>query len=136
MKHDRIEIIKYHIKESRLNLHDAEDLAKKGSYNGSLNRAYYSIYHSAKALLEFKGVETKSHSGVLAMFNDHCVRTEEFPHTFFITFQKSEILRAKADYADLYEGTDDQAKHQIDGARLFLEESIHYLEKKLKTVLD
>jgi len=132
MKHNPTEIIKNYIIKASMLLEESKLLTKSGFYNGSLNRSYYSIYNSVKALLEFKGIETKSHSGLLTMFHDHYVKTGEFSRTALDNLHRSEILREKSDYKNFFEASPTDAKEQIKNASLFLKESIKYLENKLE----
>ena len=136
MKHKPTEIIKNYIIKASMLLEESELLAKSGFYNGSLNRSYYSIYNSVKALLELKGIETKSHSGLLTMFHDHYVKTGEFSRTALDNLHRAEILREKSDYKNFFEASPVDAKEQIKSVSIFLKESIKYLENKLKITLN
>ena len=40
-----------------------------------MNRAYYAIFYAANALLATKGLERSKHSGVIAAFRQHFVKT-------------------------------------------------------------
>jgi uncharacterized protein (UPF0332 family) len=44
-------------------------------YIGAVNRAYYVIFYSANALLVTRGLERSKHSGTLAAFRQHFVKT-------------------------------------------------------------
>jgi len=46
-----------------------------GDYITAVNRAYYVIFYSANALLVTKGLERSKHSGVIAAFRQHFVKT-------------------------------------------------------------
>jgi len=48
-------------------LEEAKNLFSSGYYRGSVSRAYYSMYHAAKALLLTKNISPKTHAGVLRM---------------------------------------------------------------------
>ena len=54
------------------------DSAKKnhaqGLYEDATSRAYYAMFHAARALLLTKHVEAKTHSGVIAMLHLHFIR--------------------------------------------------------------
>lgn len=41
----------------------------------AVNRAYYAIFYAANALLVTKGLERSKHSGVIAAFRQHFVKT-------------------------------------------------------------
>jgi uncharacterized protein (UPF0332 family) len=40
-----------------------------------VNRAYYAIFYAANAMLATKGLERSKHSGVIATFRQHFVKT-------------------------------------------------------------
>jgi uncharacterized protein (UPF0332 family) len=44
-------------------------------YIGAVNRAYYAIFYAANALLSTMGLERSKHSGVIAAFRQHFVKT-------------------------------------------------------------
>ena len=44
-------------------------------YVAAVNRAYYAIFYAANALLATKGLERSKHSGVIAAFRQHFVKT-------------------------------------------------------------
>ena len=46
-----------------------------GDYITAVNRAYYAIFYGANALLATKGLERSKHSGVIAAFRQHFVKT-------------------------------------------------------------
>jgi uncharacterized protein len=46
-----------------------------GDYITAINRAYYAIFYSANALLSTKGLERSKHSGVIAAFRQHFIKT-------------------------------------------------------------
>ena len=44
-------------------------------YITAVNRAYYAFFYAANALLTTKGLERSKHSGVIAAFREHFVKT-------------------------------------------------------------
>lgn len=63
-------------------LKGAEILFREGELHGAVSRAYYGVFHAAKAILHTKGVKAKTHSGARALFGEHVIRSgimgEEF----------------------------------------------------------
>ena len=51
-------------KKSIETLKSAEMNFQNGFYNATVNRAYYSVFYSANALLVKKGIKTKTHKGI------------------------------------------------------------------------
>jgi hypothetical protein len=131
MKHNSTEIIKHHITQAERTLKESIILNESKCYGGSLNRSYYSIFHSVKALLELKGIETKSHSGLFVMFQEHFVKPGDFSRSFLVNLKDSENLREKSDYKNFFNASKDDSQEQIKNASLFLKESIKFLEKNM-----
>ena len=46
---------------------EARLLLTSGFYRGAASRAYYSMFHAARALLAAKNIAPKKHAGVLRM---------------------------------------------------------------------
>lgn len=42
-----------------------------GFYEDAVSRAYYAMFHAAKALLLTKHLDAKTHSGLINLFNQH-----------------------------------------------------------------
>jgi uncharacterized protein (UPF0332 family) len=138
MKHNSTELIKHHITQAERTLKESIILNKAECYGGSLNRSYYSIYHSVKALLESKGVETKTHSGLFTMFKDHFITTGDFSRSFLVNLKVSENLRDKSDYKDLFKASPADAEEQINSLKPYFNltissqvgQNIDYLNEK------
>ena len=68
--HDRLDL-------AREMLRDAQVLKENGGSAVSIvNRAYYSVFYAALALLVTEDVEPNKHAGVLAKFDELFVRQE------------------------------------------------------------
>ena len=46
-----------------------------GFYGSAINRAYYAIFYATNALLTTQGISRSKHSGVIAAFRQHFVKT-------------------------------------------------------------
>src|SRR6056297_1590364 len=51
----------YRLQKSRSLIEDAQVLFKNGSYESSINRAYYAVLSAAKALLILRGIDPETH---------------------------------------------------------------------------
>ena len=70
-------LVSYRLESAREKLSAAEDLFENGHYRDSVSRSYYAIFTAARALLVTKGLDSSKHSGVIALFNQHFVKTDE-----------------------------------------------------------
>lgn len=67
--------IKRYLLRAHQAFNTAELMLQHGDYTTVVNRAYYTIFYAANALLATKGLERSKHSGVLAAFREHFVKT-------------------------------------------------------------
>ncbi len=70
-------LISYRLESAREKLSAAEDLFEKRHYKDSVSRSYYAIFTAARALLATKRLDSSKHSGVIALFNQHFVKSGE-----------------------------------------------------------
>lgn len=57
----------------------AEKLLRDGEYEDAVSRAYYAMYHAAKAALATVNVFPKTHEGVVSEFGRRLILTGDFP---------------------------------------------------------
>ena len=55
-------------------LRAAEHLLEGGFFNDSVSRAYYAAFHWARAVLLTRGLEPRSHRGVIQLLGLHFVK--------------------------------------------------------------
>jgi uncharacterized protein (UPF0332 family) len=67
-------------------------------YIAVVNRAYYAIFYAANVLLASKGLERSKHSGVIAAFRQHFVKTGLMEPEFSDFYGQSMDMRHNADY--------------------------------------
>jgi len=102
---------------------EADDSFKQNHFGMSVNRSYYAMFTSARALLALKEVDSSKHSGVLSLFNQHIVKAGLFPAGLSKFLREAKIIREDADYGDFVKITEEDAKNQIDNANKFVEEA-------------
>ncbi|MBV6394587.1 MAG: hypothetical protein HFACDABA_00153 [Anaerolineales bacterium] len=74
------ELIQYRMERARETLDTAQLLRDQNADTASIvNRAYYAMFYAALAILAAVGEETSKHSGVLALFDRHFVKTGVLP---------------------------------------------------------
>ena len=109
--------------KARRALASAEVLAERDDPEGACNRAYYAMFDAARAGLLSLGADTrpgKSHSGLIAAFSLHWVKSGRVPLALGKAFNRAADLRLLADYTG--SPIDDAtAANIIQDARRFLE---------------
>lgn len=102
------------------NLSDAELLLREERYNSVANRAYYSIFDAANAVLRLKDLYASTHSGLSHTFNFYFVRTGQFDTYMNKLMTRSFGPRQTADYDFTKEITPEDARKSIEYAKEFL----------------
>jgi len=96
-------------------------------YIAAVNRAYYAIFYAANALLATKGLERSKHSGVIAAFRQHFVKTGLVESEFSTFYGEAMEERHAGDYG--LDSLDyDTATRNLEHAERF----IHRIEQILR----
>lgn len=96
-------------------------------WGAAVSRAYYGMFHAARALAFAEGMEVRSHAGLVHLLSLHLVRTGRFPADQIRLLSQAQQLREDADYqvAALFdENAAREARERLlqfrDAARTFL----------------
>ncbi len=108
-----------HLEKALAKLHSAKILLHHGMYDDAASRAYYAMFHSAKALLSKMGISPKSHEGVVKSFGEHLVKTGILPKALGEKLRRAKDLREKGDYSPYYTTPEDVAKTLVEDAEEF-----------------
>ncbi|WP_214083851.1 HEPN domain-containing protein [Methanoculleus sp.] len=84
--------------KSHQRLDAARTLCTEGHYEDSINRAYYAMYLAALALLHRKGVEIRTHAGLISAIGSEYVKTGELAPEHGRALNLIEELREEVDY--------------------------------------
>ena len=110
-------------------LEEAKILFERGHYIGAVSRAYYSMFHSAKALLLSKGLNPKKHRGILKMIGLEFVKTGILDDIYAQYYKYAFDLRQEADYGSAFEIGKEKAETVIIYAEKFLDKVKEVIEK-------
>ena len=128
MDNSRLQYSKYRLEKAKENLTSAAiDLANQQA-SAAINRAYYCIFHSIRAILALDGFDSKKHSGVIACFRENYIKTKIFDKSYSAIIGDAFDMRNNSDYIDFFETTMDDAREQIENAKLFLRAVEAYLQ--------
>ena len=122
------DLIQYRLESAKEMLRDASLLKEnKGSPVSIVNRAYYSVFYAALALLVTADVEPNKHTGVLAKFDELFVREGIFPKEMSMILHHAFDMRQAGDYQKSRVITEEQAVDILNSAREF----VKAIEEKL-----
>jgi uncharacterized protein (UPF0332 family) len=99
----------------------AERAAEIGDGETAANRAYYSMFYAASALLASEGISLRRHSAVHASFGARFVRAGKMDPSFHRALLTAFDLRQLADYDLMATISVESARQSIADARAFLD---------------
>ena len=123
------ELAKHRLEQAKENLEEAEILYDANKFKGANNRAYYSIFHSIKAVLALEPIDFKRHKDVVGYFNKNYVYPEIFPRKIGSKIADASSVREDSDYDDEYIVKPEDTLKQIETAKELLKLVEEYIDK-------
>ncbi|OAT82378.1 HEPN domain-containing protein [Desulfotomaculum copahuensis] len=114
------DLANYRLKKAREHLKSAEILLNNGIYGDSLSRSYYAVFTAVRALLATKQLDSKKHSGVISLFNQHFVKPGIVDRSMGKELSKARVRRESSDYTDFYLVNKEEAVSQLETAKKFI----------------
>ena len=99
----------------------AETLVQAGLARVSLTRAYFAVFHAARARLYAAGFEPRTHAGVHHLFNLHFVKSARFEPGTSRLMARLQKYREEADYSRAFVIDATGAREELEAARAFVE---------------
>lgn len=90
----------YRLEDAKEKLSSARILLENNRFKDSVSRSYYAMFSAARALLATKGLDSAKHSGVIALFNQHFVKTVLVDKTMGRILENAKDIRENSDYGD------------------------------------
>ena len=125
---NRQRLAKYRLEKSGDCIRAAESLLVSDMLTDSINRSYYAIFHTIRAVLALEGVDFKKHSAVIAYFQQHYIKTGLFKSKYSDFARDAFSIRADSDYEDFYVVSKEDAEEQLANAKQFYSAVKEYLE--------
>jgi uncharacterized protein (UPF0332 family) len=88
--------------------------------NDAISRAYYAAFHYARALLLARGLEPKTHRGVLSLLAEHWEKPGGMSRDAISALARLQTFRGLADYDASARLTDERAREEVQSARGFV----------------
>lgn len=128
----QIDLARYRMEKAKERLFSAEALLKTGSFADSIGRSYYAIFTAARSLLALKGLDSKRHSGVVALFNEHFIKSDLLAKEVYQIITNAKAKRERADYEDYVEFGQEETEEQLEKAKKFVKVIENLLTKLSK----
>lgn len=97
----------------------ADALVQLGLYADAISRAYYAAFHMLRALAFARGIEARTHAGVIHIFNSEFVRSGVFPSSNNRLLSGLQRARELADYDAAIVFGEEDARAEVANARTF-----------------
>jgi hypothetical protein len=101
-------------------LRSAKLLLEHTELEDAVSRAYYAMFHAARAILFSKGVKTKTHRGTISSFGEYIVKTGILDEQYADVLRKTFDLRQKSDYEIYTELDEELVRETVNNAEKFL----------------
>ncbi len=109
-------------------LRSAKLLEENGEPEDAVSRAYYAMFHAARAILFSKGMKAKTHRGTISLFSEKIVKEGVLNREFADMLRKALDLRQKSDYELYAELNEELVEEVIKNAGKFVEKIKELLE--------
>lgn len=130
MKNPAEEEIKNEITRAKKSLKAAQKLFQENLFEDAISRAYYTVLHSAKAVLIAENVRVDSHEAVKRLFGKHLIKAGKIDTQFSKILREEQDERYLADYDVAFFPEPERAEKRINDAEHFLDSMAYYLKMK------
>ena len=94
-------------------------LLDNGFFRDAVSRAYYAAFHWARAALFTKGLDPRTHRGMVQLFSLHFVKDGPLREEVLSLLSHLETYRELSDYTSAVSFTEDQAREELSRAKRF-----------------
>jgi hypothetical protein len=101
MKPEMSALIHYRLERASESIEEARLLLENGHLHSSVSRLYYACFYAVSGLLLTEGLSSAKHSGTMALFERHWIKTEKVPRQLGLLYRRLFNRRQKGDYDDL-----------------------------------
>jgi uncharacterized protein len=112
---------------------DSRIMLQEQRWKAAVSRAYYAMFHSARAALLYIGEKAYTPQGVNIQFSKHFVRTGIFDKNMVKSFSKMLDVRQKTDYEIGFQAEETDAEYALLEAEKFHNEISIYLKANIQT---
>ena len=116
------------VEKARRYLRSAELLIQDGDYDSAVSRSYYAMFYSAEAALLKKEMTFSSHKAVISAFGQYFVKTGIFDKRMGRDLNIIFGERQLGDYESNFSISEDNARHVLETARVFVDRIAAWLE--------
>ena len=124
------ELSKHRLEQAKEDLKASKVLYDMKLFKSANNRAYYSIFHSIKAVLALEPIDFKRHKDVIAYFNKNYIHPEIFPKSMGRRISDASRIREDSDYDDEFVVKTEDTLAQIETEEKMIKLTEKYINTK------
>jgi uncharacterized protein (UPF0332 family) len=117
---DKDERILAEMARSDESLKAAKNLLNDELFADSISRAYYAIFHAARAILLTKDVDPETHNGAISLFGLHFVKPGIIENKYGKIFNEAKDDRESSDYLVIRKFSKTEAQLRVNQATIFV----------------
>ena len=122
-----VDLCFYRFEKAAEDLKTARNNFVSEDYRAANNRAYYSIFHSLRAVLALDHYDSKKHSGIIAEFRRKYIKNRIFPVEMSGMIDSAFEIRNASDYNDMFIADKNETKKQIENTEYVLKVIEEYI---------
>jgi len=120
--------VQVRLAKAKDDLATARDDLAHGHYRGAINRAYYTIFHTASAVLLWHDIERARHSGIQSSFGEFLIKPGAIEAEYGRIYSRARKAREKHDYdLDAVWPSTEEAEQIVADAERFVARVERYL---------
>jgi uncharacterized protein (UPF0332 family) len=123
MSDEIISLVEYRLKQARETLDGARQLLASGQLRDAVNRAYYTMFYAALALLASLMLGSSKHSGIMSLFGQNFIKTGLFSKETGRFLRRAFELRQKSDYQEFVFPNQSEVNELVINAEEFVNEA-------------
>ncbi len=125
----REDLIRYKLSRAEETLAEAKVMLQTSHPYGAANRIYYACFYAVTALLLTRNLSSSKHSGVIALFNRHFVKSGLISVDMGKFYSRMFDNRLESDYADWVEVEEQDMQEELVHAEEFVNAIIALTKK-------
>ncbi len=123
------DLVKYRIKKAKSMIKQSKFLLDNKMYDGSINRSYYALFSSIRAILAIGKIDRSSHSGIHSVFDKYFVKSNIVDKKYSKILHLAFDSRQDSDYKDFYNSTKKEAFVQYKNIKAFIKMAENLIRK-------
>ncbi len=120
MTEETLAYLREEMKKAEHSLKAAQKLIEENLADDAISRAYYAVFHSARAALKVRGIETSTHQGLITQFALHLVKPGLLEAEYGDILRQEKEDRETGDYESFTTFGLDEAEKLVKDAEKFV----------------